>query len=409
LLAPGLSAGPGLPIAAAALLVGMRPEGALFALALGAAHFLRARALGAPRGPALAGLAAAVVGLAGLSLLRLAVFGELVPNTWFAKVAGAGTLVLGLGFAYLVDWLLANAAFALAVAAAAAVCAASLLRRRADLGSPLAVLLGLAVVFAAYVVRAGGDNTSAFPYWRHLLHAAPLLAFLAATGLVGVAPRSRTLRAALAAALVATSTASTLGVHGDRLRREVREDLRRFPHLAHRPPSAYDRWLARLASPDTVIASSAAGEMPFVVDAVHLDMLGLNDRHIAHEGRFDPRGPVDSKSDPAYVLGRRPDVLQLPVVVSKILEAEGDRAPVLRRGQMSWAIVRDPRFRDEYLLVRNAPYSHRDVALFVRRGWWQTHPRKDELQVVPFAETGLYRRWIAGGSGGDVTDPRRPR
>ena len=81
--------------------------------------------------------------------------------------------------------------------------------------------------------------------------------------------------------------------------------------LAHerggpRPGNAdYVAWLTSLATPTTTISSSYAGALPFVVDAVHIDALGLNTPYIARHGTFDPDGPQDSKTDMRWVIEQR--------------------------------------------------------------------------------------------------------
>ena len=49
-------------------------------------------------------------------------------------------------------------------------------------------------------------------------------------------------------------------------------------------------------------------------------------------------------------------------------------------------------FRSEYCFVANAPYEHHDRALFLRREFLESNPRKAELTCIPVAETTLYSR-----------------
>jgi hypothetical protein len=52
-------------------------------------------------------------------------------------------------------------------------------------------------------------------------------------------------------------------------------------------------------------------------------------------------------------------------------------------------MVTSPRFQREYVFVRNAPYDGLDRAVFLRRDFWEAHPRRDTLDCVPVAETAL--------------------
>jgi hypothetical protein len=60
-----------------------------------------------------------------------------------------------------------------------------------------------------------------------------------------------------------------------------------------------------------------------------------------------------------------------------------------RRRKMILEMVSSPRFQREYLFVRNAPYDRMDRAAFLRRDFWEAHPRRDTLDCVPVAETAL--------------------
>jgi len=52
-------------------------------------------------------------------------------------------------------------------------------------------------------------------------------------------------------------------------------------------------------------------------------------------------------------------------------------------------MVTSPTFQREYVFVRNAPYTGLDRAVFLRRDFWEAHPRRAELDCVPIAETAL--------------------
>jgi hypothetical protein len=60
-----------------------------------------------------------------------------------------------------------------------------------------------------------------------------------------------------------------------------------------------------------------------------------------------------------------------------------------RRRKMILEMVTSPRFQREYVFVRNAPYDRLDRAVFLRRDFWEAHPRRDTLDCVPVAEAAL--------------------
>jgi hypothetical protein len=152
----------------------------------------------------------------------------------------------------------------------------------------------------------------------------------------------------------------------------------------------YFTWVGSLATPTTTISSSYAGALPFLVDAVHIDALGLNTPHIAYHGTFDPAGPQDSKTDMRWVIDQRPDIVEGYVSGLAVLRGAAPEEIIgTRRRKMSFEMLSSPRFQREYVFVRNAPYDRMDRALFLRRDFWQAHPRRDALDCVPVADTAL--------------------
>src|SRR6266567_9611247 len=130
--------------------------------------------------------------------------------------------------------------------------------------------------------------------------------------------------------------------------------------------------------------------IPFIVDAVHIDALGLNTPYIAHHGTFDPDGPQDSKTDMGWVIEQRPDIIEGYLSGLALLRGAGpDEIIGERRRKMILETVSSPRFQREYVFVRNAPYDRMDRAAFLRRDFWEAHPRRDTLDCVPVAETAL--------------------
>jgi hypothetical protein len=79
----------------------------------------------------------------------------------------------------------------------------------------------------------------------------------------------------------------------------------------------YDGWIAagkylKEGHPGKVIAVGAAGKIPFYSDLRTIDMLGLNDVHIAHGPPALPLSrskPGHMKFDPDYVLSKAPDLI----------------------------------------------------------------------------------------------------
>jgi len=181
------------------------------------------------------------------------------------------------------------------------------------------VLTAAAVVAAAYanLVWVGGDT---FAFDRFLLPASfaagPLLAEAARQKL-----GQRWRVAALAATLftAALFVAAFLPTHS--LLDEPGPSERARVGGVERMNADYfvvGRFLREHYPPDTLVALNAAGIVPFESKLRALDMLGLNDAHIAH--RHMPRweGAIGhQKHDAAYVLDRAPDLILpgLPLLI----------------------------------------------------------------------------------------------
>ena len=349
----------------APLLVAMRPEGTLVAgIDVLSLAWRRER-----RRWIVATAIAGAVTLAAIAVHRSATYHALAPNTYYAKVAGGGIGHVRLGLKYVGGWMLAHivvvAFLAIGVVAA---------RRAGDRRQLTCLALFLAYIL--YMASAGGDPPTAFPLWRQFIHVAPAWALVAMTGLTNVVRHRRWRQVAAAVGLAVAANAGILLMQG-----------RGGP----RPGNAdYVAWLASLATPETTISSSYAGALPFVVDAVHIDALGLNTPYIARHGTFDPDGPQDSKTDMGWVIEQRPDIVEGYVSGLALLRgASPDEIIGARRRKMILEMVSSPRFQREYVFVRNAPYDRMDRAAFLRRDFWETHPRRGMLDCVPVANTAL--------------------
>ena len=339
----------------APLLVAMRPEGALVVgVDVLALAWRRERWRWAA--------ATAITG--GLTLIattvhRWVTYGALEPNTYYAKVAGGGIGHVRLAHAVVVVFL---------VIGAVAV-------RRAGNRRGL-MCLALVVAYIVYMALAGGDPPSAFPAWRQFVHVAPAWVLVAMTGVTSVVHDRRWRQVSVAVGLALAADLGVLLVQGGG---------------GPRPGNAaYVAWLASLARPTTTISSSYGGALPFIVDAVHIDALGLNTPYIARHGTFDPDGPQDSKTDMRWVIEQRPDIVEGYLSGLALLRGAGpDEIIGVRRRKMIFEMLSSPRFQRDYLFVRNAPYDRMDRAVFLRRDFWEAHPRRETLDCVPVSETAL--------------------
>jgi arabinofuranosyltransferase len=297
---------------------------------------------------------------------RYAYYGYPFPNTFYAKVGG-GWHEYVRGIHYLLDYLRWNGVLVFALPLVLLV-----KRRRARL---LNVLFMEVATYVAYIVYVGGDGLA---FFRFVACIAPLIYILVQEGFCEsyelamryVWPahwRTGAMQAAFGLVLgvsLCWTASQTLGaVFFPRSERwyEPQAELS-FPgtgtdhhylwfdnYFVDRLALAA-RWLQEHAPPDAVVASTPAGSIGYHMNLRVIDMLGLNDVHIAHV-RSDGLGTGRAgheKGDGKYVLARSPDYILLgnvAVLPRPLSEEEMAKKLVQRSEHEIWA---DPDFHRRY-------------------------------------------------------------
>lgn len=392
-----------------------RPDGALF-FAAALIHtglfprIVRSRAELGQRARAFLPVAIPFLAIVGGHLLwRRFYYHAWLPNTFYAKTGGQ-MFYLSYGLTYLWGYLKECGGFLFCLAPIAYLLATGI-------GSaPALFLLGIAL-YAPFAVGVGGDYMT---YHRLLAPLTPLLALLWQEGfgrfwLRQVKPRfAQGGRARLAGAGVVAAVAlgigASLAMANDQYpygvtplspRTWLRATWPAFTSVMHGQPywmklepkmpyTQIGRWLLEHCPSDTVIAVVPAGRTPYYSGLRTIDMLGLNDRHIARAKPPKAVGMIGhEKYDSKYVLSRAPEIiLGHPALVrydprsrlapERLLEAESG-ATVMAD------LIRTPGFWEAYRLVavRLAARS-RVVLMFVRRD-------------VSLPEHDVLLEWAPGG------------
>jgi hypothetical protein len=332
----------GLCLALAAL---TRPEGMLLFGLLelaDAAWALRVRQAPAAWLAGVARRALPFLLIVGTHLLwRHQTYGDWVPNTFYAKVAG-GRAVWMHGYGYSLD---AIFAFGLFLFVLPYLVAGEATGRAARL-----TCLWISTMYLVYVGYVGGDY---IPGFRFLLPVMPLWCALAASSMGRIGHRLGGARGPLLAGvalvlLAGFATAREHATHGFWKNQGKR----------HRESVAAGKKLNEILPPDAWIAATAAGRVPYFAQRRCIDMMGLSDVTIARQpakvgDTLELAGHL--KGDGAYVLGRQPDVIVfLRLFVQGAPLARSPNWPSLTRNQAfsisEHEIVALPRFRDEYRL-----------------------------------------------------------
>ncbi|MHB8646435.1 MAG: hypothetical protein ACYDAR_11670 [Thermomicrobiales bacterium] len=247
-------------------------------------------------------------------LWRLVYYGEPLPNTFYDKVGSTAQQVRR-GWDYVFNDFppLQARVFILLIVLLMLLPSGAIANRAAR------YVALLVAAFTGYVVLVGGD----FIGPRFLFHVFPLIVVLLVAALRSLARvpwyvvgfrshrgektsvwnRSSSPLAALAVALVALWLLLPLMPPGTFLTERVgNTHMREVTGL-----TALGDYLKEHAPPGATLAIDAAGVVPFVSGLTTLDMLGLNDSHIAHTAIATGEGVAGhEKTDPAYILAQRP-------------------------------------------------------------------------------------------------------
>jgi hypothetical protein len=315
-----------------------RPEGAVF-FAASALYWT----LAAPRRWLTWGgarHAAVYTGIVGAHVVwRLAYYGELLPNTFQAKVGFSGG-TLGRGLWYVASFFEPTSAalFLLLIPAVAAAARVPNLR----------FVWAMLAVFLASVAAEGGDS---FPGFRLIVPALPLLYVLVQEGADLVFRRIRAARGPRVGSAALVTMGILAAAHLLFVFTEVSIEARSanaFTETMRRAGLA----LKREFPPGTSIALNPAGAVPYFSGFRAYDMLGLNDRHIARRAIPDMGTGVagHEKGDGAYILRQRPDLILLGNV--RVLDkppsaADPLKITLVRRSENE--LAREPDFARLYV------------------------------------------------------------
>jgi hypothetical protein len=289
---------------------------------------------------------------------RYTTYGWLLPNTYYAKVSsGIDQYARGLLYA---NRFMEEYAIWMLLAVPVALFSGSIKRIRSG------YVLAIVGAMLAYIVYVGGDSLVRYRFF------APILPLVYAVSVASAAAIARNLRgwdasrpwAAPAAACTAVAALTLFTLQASAGETAVRSE-----RVAVRERVEMGLWMGKNLPATTVVAVVPAGSIPYESRLPSIDMLGLNDEHIAHRHIDLPAIIVGhEKYDSEYVLHRKPEIIILNdhltrtpwrltdygVLASQIITAIPD-------------MLKSPRLAEEYE-TRSAEISKGNwLNLFVRR------------------------------------------
>jgi len=295
---------------------------------------------------------------------RWAYFGQLFPNTFYAKLDyGSGSLALR-GLLYVWDFLVATPLLWLG----AAVCL-FLLR-----GAPTWVRAALSMLAlnTAVVIYEGGDH---FAMFRFMAPTLPLLSALALYPLLRLIELPRFRRfgvtgAVLAATLMLAVSGLSVGYPRQRGDYLAASQLKRFELEVYYAQqwSALGIWFREAAPPGASLATIAVGAIGFHSGLILIDPHGIIDPVIAHgEAELGRDTAGHEKYNVGYVLSQRPSYM---LIGNQITRSPMQLSELERRawGSFNQQVLRMQEFRAGYRYqpIQLAPWA-----------WMNLHVRRD--------------------------------
>jgi hypothetical protein len=276
-------------LAAAAL---TRPEGVLFAALVAVLAFVPGPTLRPPARRTATWIAVFLVLWLPYFVWRWSYYGQLLPNTFYAKVDTGGSQIAH-GIAYLHAFALTTGYWLLGPATGLV-----FLRRRRSVW----IVTGVAVAYVGYLVFIGGDG---LPMYRFFLPVAGLLLLGLAWGTDAWLIRLRFRPVPMTLAGIALAAAvgwSALPHFRGRDHQYVQQDVREVQAWKQ-----IGLWFKANAAPGDSIAVIPAGAIPYFSGLPTVDMLGLNDVTIAHtKVRMGQGQTGHERYNLEYVLQRAP-------------------------------------------------------------------------------------------------------
>jgi tetratricopeptide (TPR) repeat protein len=272
-----------------------RPEGFLF-VGVGALSLLLTSQL--PRDRLLTIFFSFFVFAAALTAFRWFYFDDLLPNTYFAKVAsGQRQATIFAGVEYLSEWLSWGWWY---VALLMLGLVASSRGREWTTGF---LFIGAQIFFITYA--AGKDW---MPLGRHLVPVLPIVVFLSADALFSSEERLTRLlpwlpRHAVSAVLLLAIVG--LSIREGAGKPELKAIAVHYDLCMQNGQRALGRWLSDRAAADSAVAARDIGALAYFSRRRVIDLVGLTDRHIARTSGFHNRHLLDLD----YVFSKDPDFI----------------------------------------------------------------------------------------------------
>ncbi|MDP1677755.1 MAG: hypothetical protein Q8L88_12930 [Bacteroidota bacterium] len=220
---------------------------------------------------------------------KLSYFGDLIPNTFYAKVDMSGNQVFN-GLKYSLKFFSAYSIITIFLLPAVWIDSQKIRYNY--------LIFGFVIMYAGFVSVVGGDFMFAF---RLFVPIVPLLAVLAYNGIEVVFSRNLF--------YIVIGVTTILSNTQSRFHPELKWEIEKYTTVIR--GEKVGKFIAKNFPADAKIAVTAAGAIPYFSKLYTIDMLGLTNREIAHNGSSDIQPDITGhlKYNISIVIQKKPDLI----------------------------------------------------------------------------------------------------
>jgi len=276
---------------------------------------------------------------------------DFLPNTFYNKVGNAvDQYVRGLRYIKLfieATWLILIPIFIYTCFKIK-----NIAKNRLNIKNYLPLILSItAIMFIFYIIYVGGDVMPAFRFFTPLIPALSILTTLGLYKLTKYLKMKKSLVFIIFTLIICLFNLL-----------QWKFNIKFNKHLKEDKVAEYGKevglWLKGNFDKNTKIATNTAGTIPYYSNFYTIDMLGLNDKHIAKKEmpNMGTGFPGHEKTDGAYILSQNPDIIQFGSSLGSI-------DPVLIS---DFEIDNLKEFQDKYILHEYTLPSGRKLYLYIK-------------------------------------------
>ena len=295
------------------------------------------------------------------TLFRWAYYGDPLPNTFYAKMHPDAYLIWRFGVAYTYRFEIAGGIVLTVLPVLGLLLKAY--RSYLLIAGMIAAQIAL---FIFYSMKVGGDYMLFFRFYITVAVLMSVLSAVALNRIVEFLPKPEFYAHLLATALAFAMTILLL--------KSSEMDQSSGVRAAMRDNEILSKWIINNFPPDTLLAMNNVGIVPYRTRMPVIDMLGLNDRHIARAKVALPRVETGTyighfKYDGNYVCERQPRIM-IPTTTSlRYADSQEQALWLALRASFDSdrEFLRNPRCAAEYQPFVQELLPHKYIVFYIRR------------------------------------------